>query len=139
LLRLIDENFKLKRKGFLLEQKLVNLLEPLEKNEQSMVKLDALFKILSIETENDVKLLAQYFVNHKQYKELIKNNNYTQNVQEKNQSSSISFRSDHLLDDSSEALENKKHVPAEKIELIDQNEAIAALKKFVSIHRKQEK
>ena len=58
----------------MLEQKLVNLLQPLEKNEKSMVKLDAIFKALGVETENDVKLLAQYFVNHRQYKDLIKNN-----------------------------------------------------------------
>jgi dynein regulatry complex protein 1 len=120
---------------------LVNLLEPLEKNEQSMVKLDALFKILGIETENDVKLLAQYFVNHKQYKELIKNSSYTQKLN-RNHDSSISFQNASLnqsLDDLNQTLESRKSVPTEKIELINQNEVISALKKFVSIHRKQEK
>ena len=55
-----------------MEQKLVHLLNPLEKNEQSMVKLDSIFKALGVETEKDVRLLAQYFLNHRQYKELIK-------------------------------------------------------------------
>lgn len=43
-----------------------------------MIKIDSIFKALNVETEDDVKLLAQYFVNHQQYLELIKHKSYVQ-------------------------------------------------------------
>ncbi len=102
----------------------MNLLLPLEKNEQSMVKLDSIFKALGIETENDVRLLAQYFVDHHRYKELIKNKSFTH----KNSSSAGS--------ESEEDPEEEKEVPLESIRLIHPNDVLAALKTFVTLHHK---
>lgn len=48
--------------GFLVEEKLNKLLNPLQRNEQSLMKLDAIFKALRIETLDDIKRLTSYFV-----------------------------------------------------------------------------
>lgn len=110
--------------GFLLEQKLVNLLQPLEKNEKSMVKLDSIFKALGVETENDVKLLAQYFVNHRNYKELINEKAYTQQLE---------------TDDADLEKEvNEKIVPLDLVELVHPNEVITALKTFATLNQKSD-
>jgi len=47
--------------GFLVESKLLKLLSPLQKDEQSLMKLDAIFNALGIETEDDIHFLASYF------------------------------------------------------------------------------
>ena len=107
----------------------MSLLHPLEKNEQSMVKLDSIFKALGVETENDVKLLAQYFINHRKYKELIKNKNYTQR---------FSFKSDNAVESGEENESDHSTVPPESIELIHPNEILAALKTFVTLHHKSD-
>ena len=117
-------------KGFLLEQKLVNLLHPLEKNEKSMVKLDSIFKALGVETENDVKLLSQYFINHRKYKELIKNKKFTKQ---------FSFKSEYDGSTDNEFSEaDQSIVPTESIELIHPNEILTALKTFVTLHHKSD-
>ena len=38
------------------------LLEPLESNEKNLIKLDAIFRALKIENEDDIKVMAKYFV-----------------------------------------------------------------------------
>ena len=53
-----------KTKDFLVEPKLLALLEPLEKNERSLIKLDAIFRALKVENEEDIKLMAKFFVDH---------------------------------------------------------------------------
>ena len=142
-------------KGFLLEQKLVNLLQPLEKNEKSMVKLDAIFKALGVETENDVRLLAQYFVNHRQYKELVKNKAYVKKANEEQTQNSVGgpFKSENTLNEETESASNIANVldinnddqvsnatvPADTVKLIHPNEAVTALKTFVTFHHKTEK
>jgi dynein regulatory complex protein 1 len=131
----------------LLEQKLVNLLHPLEKNEQSMVKLDSIFKSLGVETENDVKLLAQYFINHRQYKELIKNKTYTQKFSATSKSErgvGPTGEEDDKFSISTRTVNTTSHndgkiVPTDSIHLIEQNEVVSALKTFVTIHHKSEK
>ena len=40
------------------------LLEPLESNEKSLIKLDAIFRALKIENEDDIKIMAKYFIDH---------------------------------------------------------------------------
>jgi dynein regulatory complex protein 1 len=128
-----------------LEQKLVHLLNPLEKNEQSMVKLDSIFKALGVETEKDVRLLAQYFLNHRQYKDLIKNKQYiqkasqeTNNYNEKeHQETDAKTMVTDLFKDSSDI--SNKTVPTESIQLVNQNEVISALKTFVTLHHKSDK
>ena len=109
----------------MLEQKLVHLLQPLEKNEKSMVKLDSIFKALGVETENDVKLLAQYFVNHRKYKELIKNKSYVHNTVE--------------LDEAANDNIAERIVPLDEVELIHPNEVLAALKTFVTLNQKSDR
>jgi dynein regulatry complex protein 1 len=123
--------------GFLLEQKLVNLLLPLEKNEQSMVKLDSIFKALGIETENDVRLLAQYFVDHHKYKELIKNKSFTQ--QQKKGSQRLEVSDDENDDDNDDEDNKNQTVPLDSIKLIHPNEVLTALKTFVTLHHKSSK
>ncbi|XP_030830868.1 dynein regulatory complex protein 1 [Strongylocentrotus purpuratus] len=48
--------------GFLVEAKLNKLLAPLEKDERCLMKLDAIFAALGIETEEDIHKLAGYFL-----------------------------------------------------------------------------
>jgi hypothetical protein len=38
------------------------LLKPLESNEQNLIKLDAVFRALKIENEDDIKIMAQFFL-----------------------------------------------------------------------------
>lgn len=101
---------------------------PLEKNEQSMVKLDSIFKALGIETENDVRLLAQYFIDHNKYKELIKNKSFAH----KN-STSVGTETPDDED------ESEKIVPLDSIRLIHPNDVLTALKTFVALHHKSSK
>jgi len=49
--------------GFLVESKLTKLLAPLERDEQSLMKLDAIFAALGVDTEDDIYLLSSYFLN----------------------------------------------------------------------------
>ncbi|XP_056418965.1 dynein regulatory complex protein 1 [Hyla sarda] len=52
--------------GFLIEKKLEQLLSPLEKDERSLIQLDAIFGALHIEVEDDVYRLVEFFLKHKQ-------------------------------------------------------------------------
>ena len=40
------------------------LLEPLETNEKNLIKLDAVFRALKIENEQDIQVMAQFFIDH---------------------------------------------------------------------------
>ncbi|KAJ3095060.1 hypothetical protein HDU96_001362 [Phlyctochytrium bullatum] len=48
--------------GFLVEDKLQKLLQPLHRDEQSLMKLDSIFKALHVETVEDIERLTSYFV-----------------------------------------------------------------------------
>ncbi|KAI9208600.1 sperm tail-domain-containing protein [Polychytrium aggregatum] len=48
--------------GFLVEDKLQKLLAPLHKDEQSLMKLDSIFKALGVETVEDIEKLTRYFI-----------------------------------------------------------------------------
>ncbi|XP_022104509.1 dynein regulatory complex protein 1-like [Acanthaster planci] len=50
--------------GFLVESKLNTLLAPLEKDERNLMKLDAIFGALGVETEEDVHKLANFFIKY---------------------------------------------------------------------------
>eukprot|EP01147_Barroeca_monosierra_P007715 gene7715-612_t len=50
--------------GFLVESKLSQLLAPLNPKEQMLMKLDAIFKALHVETKDDMKTLMKYFIAH---------------------------------------------------------------------------
>eukprot|EP00051_Salpingoeca_urceolata_P005515 m.73944 g.73944 ORF g.73944 m.73944 type:complete len:691 (+) comp14395_c0_seq2:114-2186(+) len=48
--------------GFLVESKLTRLVASLPKSDQSLIKLDSIFKALGVESEKDIARLAHYFV-----------------------------------------------------------------------------
>lgn len=50
--------------GFLVEEKLNKLLQPLQNEERSLIKLDAIFKALNIESEEDINKLSTFFKLH---------------------------------------------------------------------------
>lgn len=50
--------------GFLVESKLLKLLAPLGKDDQSLMKLDAIFEALHVDNEDDIHRLATYFINN---------------------------------------------------------------------------
>jgi dynein regulatory complex protein 1 len=47
---------------FLIENKLLRLLAPLDQDEQLMMKLDSIFKAIGIETEEDIHHLVKHFI-----------------------------------------------------------------------------
>ncbi|XP_004394960.1 PREDICTED: dynein regulatory complex protein 1 [Odobenus rosmarus divergens] len=53
--------------GFLIESKLLSLLLPLEKNECYLLKLDAIFSALGIESEDDLYKLVNFFLKYRVY------------------------------------------------------------------------
>ncbi|XP_067840470.1 dynein regulatory complex protein 1 [Heptranchias perlo] len=48
--------------GFLIESKLLKILAPLKQDEQSLIKLDAIFAALGIENEDDIIKLTEFFI-----------------------------------------------------------------------------
>uniref|UniRef100_A0A8C1U9L2 Dynein regulatory complex protein 1 n=1 Tax=Cyprinus carpio TaxID=7962 RepID=A0A8C1U9L2_CYPCA len=59
--------------GFLVESKLLKLVSHLEKNEQSLIKLDCIFTAIGIESENDVHKMAEFLMNYRQHEETTNN------------------------------------------------------------------
>ncbi|XP_039094269.1 dynein regulatory complex protein 1 isoform X2 [Hyaena hyaena] len=53
--------------GFLIESKLLSLLRPLEKSESYLLKLDAIFSALGIESEDDLYKLVNFFLKYRVY------------------------------------------------------------------------
>ncbi|XP_029452115.1 dynein regulatory complex protein 1 [Rhinatrema bivittatum] len=51
--------------GFLMEDKLLKLLSPLEKDERSLLKLDSIFQALGIEIEDDLYKLVDFFLKYR--------------------------------------------------------------------------
>ncbi|XP_065446116.1 dynein regulatory complex protein 1-like isoform X1 [Chrysemys picta bellii] len=51
--------------GFLIETKLLGLLQPLERHERSLMRLDAIFAALKIDNEDDVYTLVDFFLKFK--------------------------------------------------------------------------
>ncbi|XP_063158041.1 dynein regulatory complex protein 1 [Candoia aspera] len=54
--------------GFLIESKLRGLLQPLEKPDRTLMKLDSIFTALSIDNEDDVYRMVEFFINFKAQK-----------------------------------------------------------------------
>ncbi|XP_065257969.1 dynein regulatory complex protein 1 [Emys orbicularis] len=53
------------KSGFLIESKLLGLLQPLERHERSLMRLDAIFAALEIDNEDDVYTLVDFFLKFK--------------------------------------------------------------------------
>ncbi|XP_068792824.1 dynein regulatory complex protein 1 [Struthio camelus] len=51
--------------GFLIESKLLRLLQPLGKHERTLVKLDSIFNVLGIDSEDDLYQLVDFFLKYK--------------------------------------------------------------------------
>ncbi|XP_042321287.1 dynein regulatory complex protein 1 [Sceloporus undulatus] len=51
--------------GFLIESKLRSLLQPLEKADRTLMKLDSIFSALSIDSEEDVYQMTEFFLSFK--------------------------------------------------------------------------
>uniref|UniRef100_A0A8C2MDU5 Dynein regulatory complex protein 1 n=1 Tax=Cricetulus griseus TaxID=10029 RepID=A0A8C2MDU5_CRIGR len=54
--------------GFLIESKLLSLLLPLEKNECYLLRLDAIFSALGIESEDDLYKLVNFFLRYRSHR-----------------------------------------------------------------------
>uniref|UniRef100_A0A8C1EYX5 Dynein regulatory complex protein 1 n=1 Tax=Cyprinus carpio carpio TaxID=630221 RepID=A0A8C1EYX5_CYPCA len=62
--------------GFLVESKLLKLVSHLEKNDQSLIKLDAIFSAIGIESEKDVYTMAEFLMNYRQHEETTNNSDF---------------------------------------------------------------
>eukprot|EP00112_Aurelia_sp_Birch-Aquarium-sp1_P006706 Seg1734.8 transcript_id=Seg1734.8/GoldUCD/mRNA.D3Y31 product="Dynein regulatory complex protein 1" protein_id=Seg1734.8/GoldUCD/D3Y31 len=102
--------------GFLVESKLTKLLSPLEQDEQSLMKLDAIFSALGIETEDDIRLLAKYFFKHAE-------------IDETEKQSELQDDKERDLDEMSD----KEVVVQREVKdvLVHPNEVLGILRKFV--------
>ncbi|KAM4772434.1 dynein regulatory complex protein 1 [Rhinophrynus dorsalis] len=56
--------------GFLVENKLDQLLSPLEKDERTLIRLDAIFGALGIRTESDMYRLVDFFCKYKKQRDI---------------------------------------------------------------------
>nr|XP_060610744.1 dynein regulatory complex protein 1 isoform X1 [Anolis sagrei ordinatus]XP_060610745.1 dynein regulatory complex protein 1 isoform X2 [Anolis sagrei ordinatus] len=56
--------------GFLIESKLRGLLQPLEKADRTLMKLDSIFSALSIDNEEDVYKMMEFFLSFKSQQEM---------------------------------------------------------------------
>ncbi|KAK3087953.1 hypothetical protein FSP39_012723 [Pinctada imbricata] len=112
--------------GFLVESKLNKLLVPLEKDERSLMKLDAVFSSLGIDTEEDVHLLASYFMHVKGGKK---------QQAEEEMMDEIDEEIRKLTGKEGDADSTK----SETIELIHPNEVLKALRAFVEENRQPAK
>ncbi|XP_041360792.1 dynein regulatory complex protein 1-like [Gigantopelta aegis] len=130
--------------GFLVESKLNKLLQPLEKDERSLMKLDAIFTALGIETEDDIHTLSTYFMRFKEKQAAEEEKKDEGNEKpDEDQSAPVEQGYDEL-DEEVQQLTTKEEgegeaVEPEKVELIHPNEVLKALRAFVFDHRKPSK
>ncbi|XP_059145951.1 dynein regulatory complex protein 1-like [Physella acuta] len=118
--------------GFLVEQKLNKLLLPLEKDEQSLIKLDNIFAALGIETEEDIQKLTTYFINIKEKGE--------ESIEISKSESDGDVHESDSVEEEVKLLTSKisahSTIPNELVELIHPNEVLKALRAFVEDVRK---
>ncbi|KAG5276681.1 hypothetical protein AALO_G00108490 [Alosa alosa] len=103
--------------GFLIENKLLKLLSPLEKNEQCLMKLDSIFSAMGIDNEEDVYQLAEFFVKFKQQQQ---QQQQQQEEEEEGGASGVSDLADSI----------------EGEDLIHPNDILMALKAFTAQHHR---
>lgn len=146
--------------GFLVESKLTKLLAPLDRDEQSLMKLDAIFAALGVDTEDDIYLLSNYFLNRVQgtmdgehvAKEIsmreATNKDKEDDRESIDETEGLTEEGDKKEDDGSVALSVdekesqsssiKAHL-SEMMKLIHPNEVVKALRQFVQDNRQPQK
>ncbi|XP_068580699.1 dynein regulatory complex protein 1 isoform X2 [Cebidichthys violaceus] len=103
--------------GFLMEDKLLNLLAPLEKDEQTVLKLGSLLCSFGIE-EEDVPKLAEFLLKHKH--------------QQRDETEVRRGRDEDVCVESGESSNKEEDVKTS--ELINPNHILPALKSFLERH-----
>eukprot|EP01137_Pigoraptor_chileana_P011389 Opistho-2@62167 len=107
--------------GFLVEEKLTRLLAPLDKGEQSLMKLDSIFKALSIHTEEDIHKLASYFIITR---------DETEDDEMDEAAAAIARANNIMTGKRSDSTEDNRGLP----QLIHPNDVVRALRAFVQAH-----
>ncbi|CAF3016355.1 unnamed protein product [Rotaria socialis] len=113
---------------FLIEPKLLALLEPLDSNEKNLIKLDGIFRALKIENEEDIKIMAQYFIDYIQQKNGERTKVYVSSGAGPETEDGAETDNEHITD------AGDSHV-----ELIHPNHALKALREFLEEYRGQRK
>jgi len=121
--------------GFLVEEKLRKLLQPLKSGEKSLIKLDAIFKSLQVTTEEDVKKLTKFFIKTLRAIEMgiLPSSNLSLDANEESSETSNS------ADESSESSDKKDNFPGLRIgpdgdAAINKNNVLYVLKLYVEEH-----
>lgn len=141
--------------GFLVESKLTKLLAPLEKDEQSLMKLDAIFAALGVDTEDDIYLLSNYFLGHGEDEEATEGSEKGMKAGEMAREKATIEETAGEMDERGkededgsvvlsvdEKASNSSSVKAHLLEmknLIHPNEVVKALRQFVQDNRKPQK
>ncbi|CAF0924947.1 unnamed protein product [Adineta ricciae] len=120
---------------FLVEPKLLALLEPLEKNERSLIKLDAIFRALKVENEEDIKLMAKFFVDHIQQQ----SKNYVSSGAGPEQEDDEEGRHEEREEVTESGTRQIIDADGNCIELIHPNHVLKALKAFLQEYRGHQK
>lgn len=134
--------------GFLVESRLHRILAPLDRYEQSLIRLDAIFLALGIETEEDIFKLTQYFLQMKVKSppttphEVVEEETTeaTQATESVPESSPSEFADEDLgseVEATEAPLEESEVVLGEdNADLIHPNDVLKAMKAFVESHPK---
>lgn len=121
--------------GFLVESKLNKLLAPLEKDERSLMKLDAIFTALGVETEEDIHKLSTYFMHLREKSDQEEKDDA---AREKDESEAGSGEGDEI-DEEIRILTGKEGDVAssesDSMDLVHPNEVLKALRAFVEDNR----
>ncbi|KAM5293231.1 dynein regulatory complex protein 1 isoform 2-T2 [Ctenodactylus gundi] len=105
--------------GFLIENKLLSLLLPLEKTEHYLLRLDAIFSALGIESEDDLQKLVNFFIKYRAH-----------------HTSSSQTPLERGEDQSLEVEDQEEEKPPSSPRLIHPNEVLKILEAFVMGLRK---
>ncbi|XP_055954259.1 dynein regulatory complex protein 1 [Patella vulgata] len=133
--------------GFLVEKKLEKLLQPLEKDEQSLMKLDAIFTALGVETEEDIHKLTTYFMHLIERMERAAEENKKDEGTEKDELEKTSTEGVEDVDAEIQELTGggvddeppREKTTKDSVHLIHPNEVLKALRAFVDDHKKPTK
>ncbi|KAJ3238887.1 hypothetical protein HDU78_003297 [Chytriomyces hyalinus] len=106
--------------GFLVEEKLQKLLAPLHRDEQSLMKLDSIFKALGVETVEDIEKLTSFFVARDA-------------IAHSPSAPANESGGEAIMED--EAPQPASSVVSHATALIHPNDVIRAIRKFVEDHR----